>query len=237
LNRSGVPSALISVHENVSEAEMGADYNLPESEPRGGEVLAFRPEESVVSALDKITTIRDLEWGVDETGTYFLRPRTTHTAGSYDYTLDEDTATPEDFIVSFESAQDYDEFCNMLFVLVGSGETAAAHLMTDFPSVNDSTVNNYVGEDRWKIHVEPDGDDAVALAKRMWARREELAQTIYWTTNYHPDWMPGDEVRVQIDRANVPTNTIFRIVSKDWSIDADGQFEQTLEGVIVEEGS
>jgi len=138
--------------------------------------------------------------------------------------------------VRLESAQDYDDFCNMLFVLVGSGESAAAHLMTDFPSINDSSAANYIGEDRWAIHIEPDADDALVLAKRLWAKRDQLAQTIYWTTHYHPELMPGDEVRVQCARVNVPDGTIFRIAGKSWSDGRDHRFEQTFEGVIVEEG-
>ncbi len=237
LNRAGIPAALISVDSDVTLADMGALYYLPEGEPRGAEVLSFRPDETVVSALDKLAVIRDLEWGVSVAGVYFLRRRPTHVAGHYDWTLDEDTVTDTDTIFRLEHTQDFDEFCNMLYVLVGQGEGARSHTITDLASVFDATAANYIGEDRWRVHIEPDADDAVTLAKRLWSKRTELSRVVYWSTYYHPELMPGDEVRVQVDRCNIPADSIFRITSKDWSIGSDGQFSQSLEGVLVEEGT
>lgn len=238
LNCCGIPDSLISVDAGVSAVAMGDNYYLPLSQHQGIRNLQFKPDDLVVSALDVICDTRDLEWGITEAGMYFLRPRLEHVADYYDWTLDDDTLTAEDMVTQFRSARSIDDYVNIVQVIAGQGWGSVRKTLLDLPSIQTSTAENFIGDDWWRVETMPDGDDPVQLANLLWKQRHSMARTIVWRDHHHPELMPDDYVRVQATSVDLPNNTIFRITAKDWSLDAHSNtFEQTLTGVIVQEGA
>ncbi len=237
LNGAGIPNSLISIDADVSLAAMGDKYYLPVGEPYGNLALKFKPNTGLISALDTIIESRDLEWGVNQNGIYFLRPRTVHVADYFDWLLDDDTLVEDDVVYSLRGVQNMDDFANVIYVLVGSGYEASGTLLWDFASITDATAKNFIGDDWWKIHISRDANDAAEMAARLWAERKTLAQMVYWTSRAHPELMPGQYVKVQATNVGIPTDTIFRITRKTWRCGAGGaDFSQDFEGVIVQEG-
>lgn len=236
LNCAGIPNSMISIDAAITPAAMGDAYYLPVNDPKGERLLKFRPDHAVISALDTIVEVRDLDWGIDQNGDYFLRPRLVHTPGAFDWTLKDDTAVEDDIIYSFRAARSLDDFANVIYVLAGSGWTASASLLWDFLSITDPTAADFIGDDWWKVELVPDGDDAAELAARLWAQRSRLAHMIFWTNRAYPNLMPDHYVRVQSTNMAVPNNTIFKITRKAWRCARGGSdFAQDFEGVIVEE--
>lgn len=236
LNCAGVPDSMISIDAGITPAAMGDNYYFPVNDPKSERLLKFKFETSLISALDTMVETRDLEWGVDQNGSYFLRPRLVHTPGVFDWTLDDDTLVEDDIIYSFRSARSLDDYVNVIYVMAGSGWTASAHMLWDWLSITDPTAANFIGDDWWKVDMVPDGDNAVEVAERLWAQRSTLAHMVFWTSRAHPELMPDNYVRVQSTNMAIPVNTIFKITRKSWRCGGDGSdFSQEFEGVIVEE--
>ena len=232
LQRAGVPDALISV-----DAAIAGVQDLPFG--TGGErLLAFRGSERVETALDQIATIRGLQWGVDQSGSYFLRPMPTHTAGAYDHTIDLATSDPDDLVMApFRHAQDMGEFANMMVVMVGQGWRARGGWFWDPASIEDPTSERYVGEDWWELVDCPDGDSAQAIYDALWQRRLELSDAVYWQTLGHAEIMPGEHVRVLNAGCGLTSGSIFRVSNKAWRLEMDednGVYSASYEGVLVE---
>lgn len=234
LLRAGVPAALIDVDADVADVPDLPCNVGPERS------LAFRPSESVETALDLIATIRGLQWGVRATGVYFLRPMPTHTAGAYDLTLDLATSTPDDLVMApFRHARDFGEFFNMMVVMVGQGWRARGGWFWDPDSIETADSDRYVGEDWWHLEDVPDGDSAQVIYDALWQRRQELSNVIYWHTLGHADIMPDDYVRVQNAGCGITDNSIFRVTSKRWTLttgEENGVYSASYEGVLVEVG-
>lgn len=234
LNRSGVPDTMIAI-----DAAITADpttYTLPIGNPKGERVLKFRPDEGVVNALDTICETRDCQWGVDQDGDYFVRPRLQHTPGYYDWTLDADTLGEDEIVYSFRAAQTLDDYCNVLYVLAGNGVNAQASLLWDYASITDDTAGDFIGDDWWQVVVKSDADDPAQVAALLWARRAELSQAIFFTLRSHPELLPDQYVYVQNVGCGVADGSIFRITRKSWRVGADGaDFQQDFEAVLVEE--
>ena len=238
LNGAGIPNSLINIDADVSAAAMGDKYYLPVGEPYGNIALKFKESTGLIAALDTIVEARDLEWGVNQNGIYFLRPRTVHVADYSDWTLDDDTLVEDDVVYSLRGVQSMDDFANVIYVLVGSGYEASGTLLWDFASITDATAKNFIGDDWWKIHISRDANDAAELAARLWAERKVLSQMVYWTSRSYPQLMPGHYVKVQASNVGIPNNTIFRITRKTWRCGVAGaDYSQDFEGVIVQEGT
>jgi len=236
LNCAGVPNSMIAIHADITPAAMGDDYYFPIGNPKSERLLKFKFETALISALDTMCETRDLEWGVDQDGDYFLRPRLVHTPGAFDWTLDDDTAVEDEIIYSFRAARSLDDYANVVYVMAGSGWTASAHMLWDFLSITDPTAADFIGDDWWRVDMVPDSDNAVQVAERLWAQRAMLAQMVFWTSRAHPELMPDNYVRVQSSNMAVPNNTIFKITRKTWRCGRGGSdFSQDFEGVIVEE--
>ncbi len=231
LNRAGVPASLISVDDSVTG-------NLPLTNPQGDRGLQFRPDESVVSALDKIAQVCGLRWGVKQDGTIFLGPQYAHVAGHYDFTLD-DTTTEASHFKSFRHVRGTDDYFNVLAALVGEGFTSAGRIYMDTGSIGTEADENFIGDDWWRFEGNPEADSLDLAMTRLWASRAEGAHLIYFRLTDHPELLPDQEVRVRVTNSGVTQNSIFRITRKSWSLTdplGAARFEQELEAVKVEEG-
>ncbi len=239
LNRAGVPDSLIDVHADVSVAKMGAYYYLPVGNPKGERLLQFRQDESLVSALDQIAKLRGLEWGVDQDGKCFLRPPLVHTPGYADFTISDEVASSGDFR-SFRRVRSVDDYFNCLLVLVGEGFNMAARLWQDAASMTEPTYRDYVGDDWWRVEMQPEGDNVQQIAARLWQGRTEGADLIYWKTSQNPELLPDMYLKVQVSGMDIPADSIYRITRKTWQVeDPEGaaRYTQELEAVLVEVGS
>lgn len=236
LGRAGVDESLIAIDPAISAATMGAYYYLPLADPRGDRILQFRPDENVVTALDRIAALRDLQWGVDENGIFFLRPRPVHAPGHYDFVIDDAAADAEDFR-SFRRVRGLEDYYNVLAVLAGDGFTAAGRMVMDLASIQDPTARNYLGDDWWRFEAEPEGDSLDRIVSRLWAQREEGIDLVYWRTDGHPELMPGLYGAIYVSGVDLPEGAIGRIVAKSWEVsDPTGaaRFTQELTLAIVE---
>lgn len=232
LNRCGIPAALISV-DAACEA-----MTLPTATLKGDRRFQFRPQEQVVAMLDMGAECRDLQWGQNQTGVYFIRPRPVHTAGAYSYTLDAASVTDTDIMLSVKAAIEPAEFFTALHCFVGRGLDMRSLSEWDIPAQATPTDLHYIGDYWPKVVIEPEYDDALTLVRRLWAQRTEQARMLYWTSHYHHDLLPDAYVRVQVPNIDIPTNSIYRVIHKRWSADpVTTRFEQELVGVLVEEGT
>jgi len=239
LNRAGVPSSLIAVDAGVSAAVLGPYYYLPIGNPKGERCLQFRVDENIVAALDQICELRDLQWGVNQLGVCFLRRRLTHTAGHYDYTVDDDSADASN-LLAFKHVRSVQDYFNVLLVLSGEGFSMAARQLVDMDSIGTYGSADYVGEDWWRVEAQPEGDNPDLIANRLWQQRSENAHLIYWKTSAHVELLPDQELRVQVSGVDVPTNSIYRITRKAWRVDdpeGANRLSQEIEAVLVEVGS
>ena len=239
LNRAGVPDSLIDVHADVSVAKMGAYYYLPVGNPKGERLLQFRQDESLVSALDQIAKLRGLEWGADQDGKCFLRPPLVHTPGYADFTISDESASSGDFR-SFRRVRSGDDYFNCLLVLAGEGFNMAARLWQDAASITEPTYRDYVGDDWWRVEMQPEGDNVQQIAARLWQGRTEGADLIYWKTSQNPELLPDMYLKVQVSGMDIPSNSIYRITRKAWQVDdpeGAGRYSQEIEAVLVEVGS
>ena len=248
LHRAGVPDALISIHADLTLANMGAAYYMPSSTAKGLRKFSFDPDAGVVAALDTITAAgsipsavtpylrRGLCSGVDQDGVVFLRPAYEHTAGAYDLTLDEDTATLEDIAENLTSKRTLADFTNYLIVMAGEGVDAVQKVLIDQASWSTSTSQRFIGDLWQRFMAYPDGTDVDAIAASLWAQLGHMHWLIEFDQGDNPDIMPDEEVRVQTSNLNIPTNSIYRIIGKDWKCKANGRFSQTLTAVMVESG-
>jgi len=235
LNRCGIPDSMIEIDSDITNGTLGDFRNLPwwgYREP----VLEFDPATSVVSAIDKMCELRDLEWGVGADGKYFLRPRQTHTAGYYDFEIDEADLDDDDQLEVFTVEKPTDDIFNVLMVQSGWGAQANAKTYMDTDSMSNSSAINYIGDDWWRFEREAGGDDIGKLAGKVWNERLSSSRRVRWHTQYYPAIAPGAYVKFTISDMDVPSGSIFKIYSKQWQLEGL-RFSQTLEGVLVEEGS
>ena len=236
LNRGGVASANISVAADVSAAVMGSLYYLPMGSMQGQRNLQFSPDGDLVQALDQLTAVRGLDWGVNQNGVCFIRHPVSHTAGSYDYTLADDSANVEDIIRTFRATWTVTDFANLLIVMVGQGADAAAKVLIDEDSMSDSSASNFVG-DVWSRFVAlPDGDHVAEIANRLWEEIAYWHHLVQWTMEDRPEWMPDHEIRLQVDDLEITENSIVRITKKSWEAQegTTGRYSQTLDAKVVE---
>jgi hypothetical protein len=249
LHAGGIPDALISVDASITAGAMGASYYLPSSTKRGSRKLQFNQDCTLAAAIDELVSVvgvasvarpggrRGLQWGVLPSGVVFLRPAYEHVAGSYDYTFDDDTATVEDMGLSLRSTRGLDDFCNLLWVMVGEGVDAAAKVLVDYTSWQTSTSVRYIGDLWAQYHMFPDGTDLEAIASELWERLARWTWMISVEMDDCPWIMPHNDLRVYASNLWLPQGSIFKVVSKGWSTRAGGRYTQTLECALVEEAA
>jgi hypothetical protein len=231
LQRAGVAATNIS----VSAAITAASHLLPRSPDPGRRSFDFRPDQTVVSALDAMVAAVDCEWGVDQNGICFLRPRWTRAAGYFDYELTDDELEPEDILPRFSATGSIQDFINCLAVIVISGGRQSGQLLLDSASMADPAAANFIGEDRWAVETLRDPALLHAVAQTLWQQRHRLSRTVYWDLISHPEWLPDHYIKVSVAGCDVPEGTICKITRKSWSVDRDGQFRQGFDAVVVEE--
>jgi hypothetical protein len=249
LHSAGVPDSLIDIHEDVSLAGMGTGYYMPSGSMMGKRRFKFGPDIDVVTALDTIvqavgiastaypTKRRGLAWGVNQNGVIFLKPAYERTpGGAVDYTLDEDTATAEDFCSTLKSTRSLEDFRNLLIVMAGEGADAARKILSDQDSWSDPTAQTFIGDIWQRFVCYPDGADIEAISEQLWREVGYWHWLIEVTLHDNPDIMPEHNIKVQVANMDIPTDSVFKVVSKDWSCNENGLYEQTLTCVMVESG-
>ena len=247
MNRFGVADSLLDIEAWITEANMGSAYFLPASPTGGDRRLKFENDTPARRMLEEtFERTRNMQVGVNVSGRPFLRRFPGHTPGHYDFTLDDDTLTLDDTLLTFRSCRNYEQFHNVLLLMVGQGDNLMVKLLFDWASINTSTASNFTGDDWWRYETCPDGDQVEALALRLWMERDRLSRMIFWSNHRHPDWLPDHEVRVQVSSVDVTTDSVFKITAKDWSykakgltegsLEESGEYECAYEACIVEEG-
>lgn len=235
---ASVRTELIDIDPLVCPEEMGEDYFLPIGEPKGKRMLDFAMDMDLISALDTITKIRDLQWGQKQDGRYFLRVPLEHVPGAFDFTIDK-AAGGEDIILSLRDVRSLDDFVNVIVVMAGTGWDTTAKVICNWASIEDSADPAFSGDDWWHIETYHDSDNVHKMARRLEEQRMSLADVIYADLRDRPELMPDHEVEVQGffggSGVRVADGTIFHIAHKTWHCDPEeGQYRQTLEGHVVE---
>ncbi|GEM_PF-2768521 len=219
LNRADVPAAKIVVDATVSLASMGAAFYLPVTDPKGERSLRFDESTCVVDALDDLVGTRGLQWGVNQDDECFLRPRPAY-GGTPDFTLDEDTVTPEDVIADFRAARTLDDFANIIVLMVGQGAQMQIRWLVNMASIITSTADDFIGDVWQAVELVADGDAYTMerTAQALWERKGEVCLPIYFSLNDHPDLYPDMFVEVDtVSDVDVTAADVFRITRKAWS--------------------
>lgn len=227
LNLGGIPSALTTT--------TGVTGTYPKGSGAARK-LAFRPDTSLPQVLDTLAQAAGLEWGQKTDGTIFLRNPIVHTAGAYDYTLDDDTTSTDDVVDAVRGTMNFGEFCNVLTVIAGEGAAAKAKVLRDLGSVLTPGATRFIGDLWQRFQFVPDGTDLNTIAGNLWDDLGRWCYVVEWTMQDHPEIMPDHFVRLQVSGLGVATNAIVRVLSKpSWSVDvASGRFSQTLVGRLEE---
>ena len=209
LHLAGVPAALISVDSAVSGIE------ITDLDPKSEERFLYGHDQGVIQALDEVLVDNlGLIWGNDVDGSYFVKRRPTWTSGDTpDWTLDEDTTSEQDYIFSFSASRTDDEFRNYILGITRTMSPSQFALYIDTGSHRTEADDRYIGEDCWKILVTADGDSAPVVAAREFLERQRLTHLIVWETGLTA-LNPDEFVKVQVANMNIPTDSVFQIISE-----------------------
>lgn len=263
---SGVADAALDINTAVAALTMGDQYYLGSATQKGFRKLQFRPDTSLVSALDDIVTSRTipsaatagkripLRWGVDYNGKLFLGRSYEHQSGLYlrhnternyatpptsdGQVLDAYTATPESWVQTFRSTRSVNDFRNLIYVLVGEGLDAAMKVLIDETSFSTAAARTFVGDLWTHFEAYPDGDDLHSLATGLWDQLVRWNWTVSFTLDDSPNLYPDDEVYVTgLTDLEIADGSIFKVQEKQWSVNEAGRYSQTVDCVMVEEGT
>jgi len=225
LNCAGVPDALI--HSSILACTGALAWHLPAADRKGDLLLDYRADEEVLAVLDKIATLLGGYFGVDQNGTYTIAQRTAYAAGgAVDWTLDDDTATDADMVYEVSAERGFDEFRNYVACVVGQGDGAVSFATPLWPAPSHTLTSSrdFIGDDWWEILVETEASGASAAvlqAQQRYVEAYKRRHVLRWTTPGKHDLWPGDVVAVQASGLDVPSGTVFRLIEKNWRIEAD----------------
>lgn len=249
LNSAGVPNSLISINAAMPIV------NMPISQNPGKRLFKFQPDADYAQVIDTVVKAgwcwsvanpgakRGMVWGVNPAGVVFLDVAR-EWDGTIDYTLDANSAVPEDMVMNFRSSKSLSEFKNILTVMAGEGEDAVARMLYDEGSWSDASASNFIG-DIWKeFKSYPDGTDINAITNEIWERIARWNNFIQWETDDNPWLMPNNMVAVypqglssgaypDMKGLEIPAGSVYEIISKSWLSKAGGRFSQTLQAVRV----
>jgi len=231
LQRAGVAAANISVDPAITSS----NYMLPASREHGRRLYQYRPDQLVVSALEEMVRAVDCEWGVDELGVCFLRPRLVRPAGYFDYELTDDDVDPEYLLPTFRATGSIQDYINCLLVLAEVEGRLSAQMLLDSTSWSDPDAPQFIGEDRWHVEILRDPSNLQEVARTLWHQRHRLSRTVYWDMINRPEWRPDDYIQVNVAGCEVEPGTIVKIARQTGSVDREGQFRQGFEAVLAEE--
>jgi hypothetical protein len=236
LARQNVSPAQRYVEPYILENE--DDYMLPRAEDGGGR-LQFDEQQTPIQALDAITAAVDLEWGWDgPNDRYFLRRPWEHTTGAYDLAIDQDMMDPDagDVIYDLRHLQAVEDYANMVHVLAERGNDAVAASLVRWASINDPTDSAFVADDWLHIEQYEDAQAVNAIARRLWEKRGWLRDMAVAVFHDLPQIQPEWELQLTADVVDVTAGNIYMVDTKRFG-DDDGWYTQTLDLVLVEEGS
>ncbi len=236
LNRAGVPNALIA--DAVLNCTGNLAFPLAGADRKGDLLFDFQADEEVVSALDKIATALGGYFGVDYNGKYGIFERSTYLAGgAVAYTIGDVPDSDEDLIYEVSTERGYSEFRNYVAAVVGQGAAAVSYVTPVWPASSHTLTSDpdFIGDDRWEMLIEGDASGlsaAVMLAQKRYAELLKRRQVIQWKCPGKEYLWPGDVVAVDTGGLDVPAGTVFRIVEKNWAIEANsGEYTCDFLGV------
>lgn len=176
----------------------------------------FGPNDEVLFALDKVFKAHG--WtplAIDADGTIWSAPEPVY-GGTPDFVLDETTAVDGELIETIRVDYQDEEFRNAAGVI---GDLGALSETVDLGSIQDPDDPNFVGDDWWGIEDLEEGDDPATRAAYLLAEWLGRRQLLKWTRNVKTDLAPGAYVQVKVDKLDVPTDTVMRIVGDEGNID------------------
>jgi hypothetical protein len=255
LHHCSVPDANISVPAAAADVSLDPDPS-PErvGSKIGGDPRWDFPEDTgVIEGLNRIIADVGWEWGVKQTGAFFLREPLTYTDGDESWTLDDDSADEDDYVYSlradthFDDTTDGQPWVNYVFVRLDRGGEEDMALVYDWDpadytrslSHHDTTAGNFVGEDFWHVFVGYDEKSAIQLAYEILGHRAGDAhlttpqrasrqRILHFRANSQPGLFPDEWVKVQATGLNIPTDSIFQIVNKSWSTAAEPEGDGSI---------
>ncbi len=205
----------------------------------GARLFQFRANEEVVSALDVMAQSLGVVWGVDYDGICFVKPRPRYVAGTsaISFTLDDDTTTADDLLYNVTATRGHDQFRNYLAAIVGQGAEIETWFGRDPNDSHTATESSgFIGDDWWEVLTETDAGNAALIGQERLGELILRKLVVAWETPGKPDLWPDDFVKVQVDGLEVPADTVFRIIEKNWSIDwrdAGADYRTSFLGVVV----
>ncbi len=219
LTRAGVASSLIDT--------TGLSGRLLPTGERGSDLMwQFAQDYDVVSALDDMAAAMGKFFGVTKDLSYFMGTRLAY-SGTPDYIVDDDSVADTDRIEAISAERANAEFRNYVAAIVrgNTGKLTDEVIMYDADSHRATASADFIGDDWWEVVMQPEATSAWDLALKRWREVFRRRQVLEWTTAGKHDLWPGHYVQVQAGGLGVPTNTVFRIVTKEWEIrEGSGNF-------------
>ena len=200
-------------------ALIGSTPTIPRTEIGGAPAFEFTQDTCVIDALDAITQAVGWDWGWDcQTGKWFLRlePVTALTPTV--------TLTDASMIGDLEHSQGNETFRNCIAVFSDQG--AACWKRTE--SINDTNAADFIGDDWWYVLICTETGDNTALIQRTWQEILRQASVIKWKQRGNIAMGPGTVIKFQVTRANIVTDTIYRIAEEVGEEEQGGVWEQTF---------
>ena len=182
--------------------------------------FAFSEDTPVLKAIDTVLLAHGLSpLGVTTAGTLWSSDVGRGTGYVYttpDFTLNEATATGDDFIAEVDNEVDDSAFRNATMAFSGVwGEPAI-----DFESYKTPGHDLFIGDDWWEVEVANDTSNLALRAAQMLRERRRARRKLRWTRLLKPDLRPGMFVAVTVGDLGVPAGTVMQIVEESGEVRA-----------------
>jgi len=227
----GVAAANIDLSELISAGLPDLDSGILE----GDLLFDYRPETEAVMALDEMARSLGMFFGVDNEGSYFVKERPEYVAGTsiISFTLDDDTITTADFLYRVTAERGHDEFRNYILAICGQGAEVRNWLGVDWTSHAITSATDFMGDDWWEVLVETDSTNPALIGQKRMDEVTKHCRIIGWESPGKADLWPDDFVKVQVAGLDVATDTVFKIIEKNWQINEAGDYTSKFLGAVV----
>jgi hypothetical protein len=230
LNQCGIPGTPTTSGVQSGQMIFTGDVTakLPLKTRKGDFSFDFPPDTAVVEALNKMTAALGYKWGVTQAGVWFCKAPVTY-SGTPDFTLDDDTADVDAAVFSLRSELAQTEgvggqpFVNYVLTRLKDGAQEDVGYWRSKESHQTPAAANFIGDDWWHVFVGYDEQSADALASRIISDRLQRHRMLHFRSP-QVALFPDHFVKVQATGINVPTDTVFQIVSKSWDAPSGGPY-------------
>lgn len=223
LNRAGVPDDLLDITDD--------GYIVPRQRRKQTQ-FEFRHDTPLLRALDEVLASHNWLLWIKPDGKIAVGPEPQY-SGTPDFTLDEDSMTADDVIYRIEATSEGEP---RNYVAVFYGTDVVAEIWHDEASHRDPSDPDFIGDDWWRVVVEPDQPAPAQRAQALLLQSMRRRQLLRWETVGKPSLKPGDFVKVEVDGIGVPSGTIFRIIEDRATLDNERlEFRHSFVGEIVEQ--